>query len=67
MILVSNTLLRASAGAALLIGMPIGIAWSVAILVGGAFLDLDTMIRTHGVLNASAVLLGVTSYRSDQG
>jgi hypothetical protein len=53
------------AGAALLVGMPMGIAWSLAILVGGSFLDLDTMIRTHGVLNATAVLLGVAVYRSD--
>lgn len=53
------------AGAALLVGMPMGIAWSLAILVGGTFLDLDTMIRTHGVLNAAAVLLGVAAYRSD--
>jgi hypothetical protein len=45
--------------------MPMGIAWSVAILLGSTFLDLDTMIRTHGVLNASAMLLGVMSYRSD--
>jgi YndJ-like protein len=53
------------AGGALVIGMPMGVAWSVAILLGGAFLDLDTMIRTHGVLNAIAVLLGVASYRPD--
>jgi hypothetical protein len=45
------------AGAALLVGMPMGIAWSLAILSGVAFVDLDTMIRTHGVLNATAVLL----------
>ena len=54
------------AGLALLIGMPMGVAWSVAILLGGTFLDLDTMIRTHGVLNASAVLLGVMSYPPDR-
>ena len=53
------------AGAALLVGMPMGIAWSLAILLGGAFLDLDTMIRTHGVLNATAVLLGAAAYRPD--
>jgi hypothetical protein len=53
------------AGAALLVGMPMGIVWSLAILVGGTFLDLDTMIRTHGVLNATAVLLGVAAYRAD--
>jgi hypothetical protein len=52
------------AGAALLIGMPMGVAWSVAILSGQTFLDLDTMIRTHGALNATAVLLGVVFYRA---
>jgi len=52
------------AGAGLLIGMPMGIAWSLAILSGQTFLDLDTMIRTHGALNATAVLLGVASYRA---
>ena len=51
------------AGAGLLIGMPMGIAWSLAILSGQTFLDLDTMIRTHGALNATAVLLGVASFR----
>jgi hypothetical protein len=54
------------AGAALLIGMPMGIAWSLAILLGQSFLDLDTMIRTHGALNAAAVLLGVLVFRRDQ-
>jgi hypothetical protein len=54
------------AGAALLVGMPMGIAWALAILVGETFLDLDTMVRTHGVLNATAVLLGVASYRPDR-
>jgi YndJ-like protein len=53
------------AGVAMLIGMPMGIAWSMAILVGASFLDLDTMIRTHGALNATAVLLGVAAYRSE--
>jgi hypothetical protein len=52
-----------AAGLALLVGMPMGIAWSLATLTGLTFLDLDTMIRTHGVLNSIAVLLAVTSYR----
>lgn len=56
--------LARAAGVALLVGMPVGIAWSLAILLGQAFLDLDTMIRTHGVLNSLAVLLGVVSYRA---
>jgi hypothetical protein len=52
------------AGTALLIGMPMGIAWSLAILTGQTFLDLETMIRTHGALNATAVLLGVVTFRA---
>jgi YndJ-like protein len=51
------------AGVALLVGMPMGIAWSVGMLTGQSFLDLETMIRTHGALNATAVLLAVTAYR----
>ena len=58
----SDWLLRV-AGGALLIGMPIGIVWSLAILVGQPFLDLDTMVRTHGALNALGVLLAVLAYR----
>jgi hypothetical protein len=46
-----------AAGAALLVAMPMGIGWSLAILIGLPFFDLDTMIRTHGALNAAAVLL----------
>lgn len=46
-----------AAGVALLVGMPMGIAWSLAILFGLSFIDLDTMIRTHGALNATAVLI----------
>jgi hypothetical protein len=53
------------AGAALLVGMPMGIAWSLAILAGLSFLDLDTMVRTHGALNATAVLLAVLALRRD--
>jgi hypothetical protein len=45
------------AGLALLIGMPMGIAWSVAIALGTSFLDIDRMARTHGAVNALAVLL----------
>lgn len=58
----SDWLLRI-AGVALLIGMPMGVTWSVAILVGQSFLDLDTMVRTHGALNALAVFLAVLAYR----
>jgi hypothetical protein len=51
------------AGAALLVGMPMGIAWSLSILLHLSFLDIDAMVRTHGALNATAVLLGVLSFR----
>jgi len=49
-------------GVALMIGMPMGIAWSLAILTGLSFIDLDVMVRTHGALNATAVLLVVIAY-----
>jgi hypothetical protein len=55
--------LSRAAGLALLVGMPMGIAWSLAILTGQSFLDLDSMVRTHGALNALAVLLAVVAYR----
>jgi hypothetical protein len=58
----SDWLLRI-AGIALLIGMPMGIAWSISILLDRSFLDLDTMVRTHGVLNSLAVLVAVLAYR----
>ena len=51
------------AGAALLVGMPMGIAWSLSLLFRLSFLDIDTMIRTHGALNATAVLVATLSYR----
>jgi hypothetical protein len=45
------------AGVALLLAMPLGIGWSVALLFGGTLLPLESMVRTHGVLNAAAVTL----------
>ena len=51
-----------AAAAALLIGMPMGIAWSLAMLFQMAFLDVDVMIRSHGALNATAVLIVSTAY-----
>jgi hypothetical protein len=51
------------AGLSLLVAMPMGIAWAYSLLVGPSFVDLDTMIRTHGVLNALALLLAVVGYR----
>ncbi|MEW6226080.1 MAG: YndJ family transporter, partial [Chloroflexota bacterium] len=53
-------LARRAAGTALLVGMPLGIGWSVAGLLGVGFLDIDTMVRTHGVLNAFAVVTVAT-------
>jgi hypothetical protein len=51
------------AGVALLVGMPMGIAWSLAMLFGAGFLNMDAMVRSHGALNATAVLLATAAYR----
>jgi hypothetical protein len=56
--------LSRAAGVGLLVGMPMGIAWSLAILTGQPFVDLETMVRTHGVLNSMGVLLAVVAYRA---
>ncbi|OGO58061.1 MAG: hypothetical protein A2V85_13080 [Chloroflexi bacterium RBG_16_72_14] len=53
---------RRAAGIALLAGMPLGIGWSIAILAGVGFLDLDAMVRTHGALNAFAVVAAVATW-----
>jgi hypothetical protein len=53
------------AGACLLVGMPMGIAWAFAVLAGVVFVDLEVMIRTHGALNSLAVVAVVTSWRRD--
>ena len=50
------------AGVALLLGVPMGIAWSWAIWLGIDFLGLDAMVRTHGVLNAVGVMLVALAY-----
>jgi hypothetical protein len=55
-------LARRAAGMALLVGMPLGIGWSVAGLLGIGFLDLDAMVRTHGILNAFAVVAAVATW-----
>jgi hypothetical protein len=47
------------AGAALFVSMPIAAGWVVGNLIGIPQLDLDVMIRTHGVLNALAVCVPV--------
>jgi hypothetical protein len=49
--------LRAVAGLAFLGGMPLGIAWAIASALGAPFLDLEMMVRTHGLLNAGGVVL----------
>ena len=54
------------AGVALLIGMPMGIAWSLAVLTGQQFIDLDTMVRSHGALNAFAVLAASLAIESPE-
>ncbi len=56
--------LSRTAGMALLVGVHMGIAWSLAILTGQSFVDLDTMVRTHGALNSMAVLLAVVAFRA---
>jgi hypothetical protein len=65
-ILTSRDWLLRLAALALFIGMPMGIAWSLATLTGQSFLDLETMVRTHGALNSLAVLLAVLAYRPDR-
>ena len=62
-VVVPTDWLSRAAGVALLVGMPMGIAWSLAILTGQSFVDLETMVRTHGALNSMAVLLAVVAYR----
>ena len=54
---------RGAAGLALLVGMPLGIAWSIAVLADVTFIDLDAMVRTHGALNATAVVFATLSFR----
>lgn len=54
--------IRRLAGVALLVGMPMAIAWSAAIVLGLRFLDLELMVRTHGALNAGAVLVLALTY-----
>jgi hypothetical protein len=54
-----------AAGVALLIGMPMGITWSLAMLFGVGFLNMDAMVRSHGALNATAVLLATAAARME--
>ncbi|MGH2407498.1 MAG: YndJ family transporter [Candidatus Limnocylindrales bacterium] len=52
------------AGAVFMIGMPMGIAYAGAIALGQHFLDLDTMVRTHGALNGVGVTVATLVYRN---
>ncbi len=44
--------LAAIAGASLLIAMPMAVVYATGVLIGTSWLDLPTMARTHGSLNA---------------
>jgi hypothetical protein len=48
---------RAGAALALGAGMVLAIGWSTALAWGVPYLDLETMVRSHGVLNLGAVLV----------
>lgn len=50
----------ALAGGALVVGPGMGAAWALALLLDVGFIDLDAMVRTHGVLNAAGVLLAAS-------
>lgn len=50
-------MLLAAAGA-LFVGLPLGVGWATAELLRLPCLDLEAMVRTHGALNASGVLIG---------
>ena len=54
---VPGRLLLVSAAAALALGLSLGIGWSTSLFLGLTFLDLEAMVRTHGVLNATGVVL----------
>ncbi len=45
------------ASGALAVGMVLAIAWPTGLALWPGLLDIDLMVRTHGVLNASAVML----------
>jgi hypothetical protein len=54
---VDRRLPLAAAGVALMISMPLAVAWSVSLALGSSFLDVDRMMAVHGSLNALAVLI----------
>jgi hypothetical protein len=45
------------AGASLVVGLPLGIAWGVSAWLGLPFIDIDGMARVHGTLNLTGVVL----------
>jgi hypothetical protein len=45
------------AGAALTGGLLMGMAWASAMLFGAPFIGMDQMVRSHGAVNAGAVVL----------
>jgi hypothetical protein len=54
------------AGAALLVGLPLGAAWGVASWLGIGFIDIDLMARIHGSLNLTGVVLATFALASDR-
>ncbi len=42
---------------ALAIGMVLAIAWPTSLVLAPGLLDIDLMVRTHGILNATAVVV----------
>jgi hypothetical protein len=45
------------AGIALALGMVLAISWPTSLALAPGLLDIDLMVRTHGVLNATAVTI----------
>lgn len=55
----------ASAAALLGVGLSLGIGWSSSLFLGFAFLDGEAMVRLHGGLNATAVVLASLASLAD--
>jgi hypothetical protein len=51
-----------ASAAALSVGMLLAIGWSTAAALGIPYLDLATMVRTHGALDALAVTAMILSW-----
>jgi hypothetical protein len=52
---------------ALAVGMVLAIAWPTSLVLAPGLLDIDLMVRTHGVLNATAVTLLAWTARTWMG